>query len=103
LKSVTLSANIQVRGVYTSDNLYEYVTLPSDMRFKFSFDINRWEEFFEWINLPEDLNRDKENSPTKSIKSQSISKGGNDEISKERFREEERRRMQSEIDELLHR
>jgi hypothetical protein len=64
---VTLCANLQVRGVYTSDNLYEYVNLPSDLRFKFAFDINRWEEFFDWINLPEDINKDKENSPLKSI------------------------------------
>lgn len=46
LKSMMLCANIQIRGVYTADNQYDYVTLPSDMRFKFSFDINRWEEFF---------------------------------------------------------
>ena len=39
------------------------------MRFKFSFDISRWEEFFDWTNLPEDLGKDKENSPTKSIQS----------------------------------
>ncbi len=48
LKSITLCANIQVRGVYTSDNLYDNVNLPTDMRFKFSFDINRWEEYFDW-------------------------------------------------------
>lgn len=46
LKSMMLCSNINIRGVYTSDNLYDYVTLPSDMKFKFSFDINRWEEFF---------------------------------------------------------
>ena len=55
LKSINLCANIQVRGVFTSDNAYDYVTLPSDMRFKFGFDINRWEEFYSWINLPQDL------------------------------------------------
>ena len=52
LKSAMLCANMHVRGVYTSDNVYEYFNLPSDMRFKFSFDINRWEEFFDWFNLP---------------------------------------------------
>ena len=39
LKSITLCSNCFVRGVYTSDNFYDFLTLPSDMRFKFSFDI----------------------------------------------------------------
>ena len=55
LKSINLCANIQIRGVYTSDNVYDYITLPSDLRFKFSFDIKRWEEFFSWKNIPYDL------------------------------------------------
>ena len=38
LKSATLCANIQIKGVYTSDNEYDIVTLPSDLRFKFPFD-----------------------------------------------------------------
>lgn len=48
LKSMTLCANLQIRGVYTSDNLYEVETLPSDMRFKFAFDISKWKEYFDW-------------------------------------------------------
>ncbi len=48
-----LCANIQVRGVYTSDNVYDQVTLPTDMRFKFAFDINKWEEYFDFTFLPE--------------------------------------------------
>ena len=38
LRGMTLCANIQIRGVYTSDNEYDFVTLPTDMRFKFPFD-----------------------------------------------------------------
>ena len=52
IKSVTLCANCCVRGVYTSDNLYDFVTLPPEMRFKFSFDISRWPENFAWLELP---------------------------------------------------
>ena len=55
MKSMNLCANIQIRGVYTSDNVYDYITMPSDMRFKFGFDINRWEEFYDWRTLPQDL------------------------------------------------
>jgi hypothetical protein len=52
LKSMLLCANIQARGVYTSDNVYDPVTLPSDMRFKFSFDLNKWEEYFDYTTVP---------------------------------------------------
>ena len=55
IKSLTLCANSMVRGVYTSDNEYDFVTLPPDMRFKFSFDINRWPEYFAWLDLPSSL------------------------------------------------
>jgi hypothetical protein len=55
VKGITLCANSVVRGVFTSDNEYDFVTLPPDMRFKFSFDINRWPDYFKWIDLPADL------------------------------------------------
>ena len=55
IKGITLCANSVVRGVFTSDNEYDFVTLPPDMRFKFSFDINRWPEYFAWLELPTDL------------------------------------------------
>lgn len=56
IKSLTLCANSIIRGVFTSDNEYDFVTLPPDMRFKFSFDINRWPDYFKWVELPSDLN-----------------------------------------------
>ena len=55
IKGITLCANSVVRGVFTSDNEYDFVTLPPDMRFKFSFDINRWPEYFAWLELPGDI------------------------------------------------
>lgn len=57
LKSMTLCANLQVRGVYTSDNEYDHVTLPNDLRFKFPFEnqvATKWPEYFDWYNLPRD-------------------------------------------------
>ena len=56
VKGLTLCANSVVRGVYTSDNEYDFVTLPPDMRFKFSFDINKWPAYFAWLELPASLN-----------------------------------------------
>ena len=55
IKSFTLCANSCIRGLYTSDNLYDFVTLPPDLRFKFSFSIDRWPEYFAWLELPQDL------------------------------------------------
>ena len=94
LKAINLCANIQVRGIYTSDNVYDYITMPSDMKFKFGFDINRWEEFFDWLSLPADL----EGGAQKRIIDRL---GGDSERDKERRREEERKRMSKEIDDLL--
>jgi hypothetical protein len=50
-----MCANSIVRGVFTSDQLYDFVTLPPDLRFKFSFDVVRWPEYFAWLELPQDL------------------------------------------------
>ena len=50
-----MCANSCVRGVYTSDNLYDFVTLPPDLRFKFQFEIQRWPEYFAWLELTKDL------------------------------------------------
>lgn len=44
-----------VRGVFTSENLYDFVTLPPEMRFKFAFHISKWPEQFAWLELPSDL------------------------------------------------
>jgi hypothetical protein len=53
-KSISACANMQLRGIYTSDNLYDFVTLPQDMKYKFSFELQRWLEFFDWQSLPTD-------------------------------------------------
>jgi len=55
VKSITVCACSVVRGIYTSENLYDFVTLPPDMRFKFAFHITKWPEQFAWIELPSDL------------------------------------------------
>ena len=47
-----LCANSIVRGVYTSDNLYTFMDLPADMKFKFSFHMSKWHDYFSWIDLP---------------------------------------------------
>ena len=55
IKSIMICACSVVRGVFTSDNLYDFVTLPPEMRFKFSFPIDKWPEQFAWIELPADI------------------------------------------------
>jgi Protein of unknown function (DUF667) len=98
LKSMTLCANIQIRGVYTSDNEYDFLTLPSEMRFKFAFDqhsAQKWLEHFDWKSLP---TMDDHGAGLKS------GDRGVDSIKhKAQIKEEERSKMQSEINQLLSR
>ena len=55
IRNITLCSCSVVRGIFTSENMYDFVTLPPDMRFKFSFEINKWPEQFAWLELPNDL------------------------------------------------
>ena len=48
VRSINVCANLHLRGIFTSDNLYDFVTLPADMRFKFAFDLAQWPEYFHW-------------------------------------------------------
>jgi hypothetical protein len=59
IRSINICANTHVRGVFTSDNLYDFVTLPADMRFKFAFDLGKWPEYFDWQTLPHDWSKRK--------------------------------------------
>ena len=55
VKQITITSSCSVRGVYTSDNLYDFVTLPQDMRFKTQFDISKWPLHFAWLQVPDDI------------------------------------------------
>lgn len=48
LKSVTICSNIFVKGVYTSDNLYDCSNLPREMSFKLTRD-QKWEDLYDWV------------------------------------------------------
>lgn len=48
IRSINVCANTHLRGVFTSDNMYDFVTLPADMRYKFAFDLAKWPEYFHW-------------------------------------------------------
>ena len=54
IRSINVCANTHIRGVFTSDNMYDFVTLPADMRYKFAFDLSKWPEYFDWQTLPHD-------------------------------------------------
>lgn len=57
IRSLTVCANTHIRGVFTSDNLYDFVTLPADMRFKFAFELSKWPEYFDWQQVPQDWDK----------------------------------------------
>ena len=44
-----------VTGVYSSDTLYDFITQPLAMRFKYTFDHSKWPEQFAWLEMPADL------------------------------------------------
>jgi hypothetical protein len=96
LKSMTLCASIQVRGVYTSENLYNNVTLPTDMRFKFAFDMNKWEEYFDWREIPSDWERRSHDKSSASLRDKNFE-------ATQRNKEEDRKMMSKEIDDLINR
>jgi WD domain, G-beta repeat len=101
--------------VYTSDNEYDFVTLPTDMRFKFPFDnsaqiAQKWAEFFDWVNLPNDW---QETSHGNIVRTMHYSGKGHVEGAptfdagvyrqKGAAREQERAKMSDEINTLLNR
>lgn len=51
LKAVDLCSNIYVRGVYTSDILYNYKNLPREMTLKLARD-EKWENLYSWTSFP---------------------------------------------------
>ena len=52
LKMVTLCANMHVKGVYTSDILYNPKTMPKEMGLKV-LKIEEWSSSYDWMHVPE--------------------------------------------------
>lgn len=103
IKTLTLCANSMVRGVFTSDNEYDFVTLPPDMRFKFSFDIARWPEYFAWLELPADLRQGASDSQLAQDRAQQLNAKAALKAQNQgtHMTAEEKKRLESEIDALL--
>lgn len=53
LKGLQVCSDIEIRGVYTSDNLYNIKTLPKEMDFKIPK--GKWEESYSFIYFPNEL------------------------------------------------
>ena len=69
LKSFTVCSTMQCRGIFTSDNLYQWHNLPSDLSFKKPADMRRdeWEAGFNWSVIP-CLDEDAAHSSAEKIK-----------------------------------
>ncbi len=54
MKSIQLCSSMNVRGVFTSDNLYSWNTLPGEMSFRAptGVDLRSWEASFAWMCVP---------------------------------------------------
>ena len=95
IRSITICANTHVRGIFTSDNLYDHVTLPADMRFKFAFDLSKWREYFDWQMLPHDWSGRKVADENESL---------NALINRQKAtmsKDDQRNAMRAEIDEII--
>jgi hypothetical protein len=64
LKTVKICANLEIRGIYTSDRLYTSGTLPKDMQYKITKTEN-WDAMYDWFFFP---HGDKENNPQEEVK-----------------------------------
>ena len=53
-KGFTLSASMNFRGIFTSDNLYQWHNLPHEMTFKAPAGENKseWDQKFQWTFIP---------------------------------------------------
>ena len=67
LKSVTLCANMTVRGVYTSNILYTTRTIPKEMNFRVRQDED-WGDAYDWVNLPGSRETEIEPEAGKTVK-----------------------------------
>lgn len=89
IKSVCVCANSHLRGIFTSNNLYDFVTLPADMRFKFAFELERWMEYFNWQTLPHDWEDRRDGDENKQLEN-IINSNKKKAIAKEDLREQMR-------------
>lgn len=97
VRSINVCANTHLRGIFTSDNLYDFVTLPADMRFKFAFDLTKWPEYFDWQLLPQDWKTRKRGDENQNLNSLLNSQKSKTKLSKE----DQRKEMRNEIDNLI--
>ena len=97
VRSITVCANTHLRGIFTSDNLYDFVTLPADMRFKFAFDLTKWPEYFHWQTLPQDWKGRK--AGDENVHLQALI--DRNQSAKPKSRDETREAMRREIDAII--
>jgi len=100
-----LCASSVVRGVYTSDKLYSFMELPADMRFKFSFHMSKWHDYFSWIQLPQDPNNAACAGAIDSARKKTITFIDEEEIfeatNTEMVTEQQKEKMQKDLQKLL--
>jgi hypothetical protein len=76
--------------------MYDFVTLPADMRYKFAFDLERWTEYFNWQSIPHDWGAKRNGDQNQQLESL-INQNKKIPVTKE----EQRDQMQREIDEIV--
>ncbi len=54
IKSFEICSNLTIRGIYTSDNLYDWDSLPREMSFKMVKG-GKWSELYNFLYLPSSI------------------------------------------------
>lgn len=55
IKGIQICANLNIRGIYTSDNVYDWENLPKEMSFKMVKG-GRWEDNYNFLYIPNSIN-----------------------------------------------
>lgn len=80
--------------------MYDFVTLPADMRFKFAYDLSKWMEYFDWQCLPHDWSNSRRSNADENKNLQNlIEKNRNSPVKQDTAAA--RDKMRAEIDGLL--
>lgn len=58
MKGIQICANLIIRGIYTSSNIYNWDSLPKEMSFKMVKG-GKWSDVYNFIYLPNSINPEK--------------------------------------------
>lgn len=103
MKSVTICSTLFIKGIYSSDILYQSQNLPKEMSFKLSREQN-WNDIYDWVSfIAEPVQVKKEVRPVMEVRNEYVDEHEDEdeeEKEKERVRKEKKVQINPEPVEL---